>query len=320
MLKSSTIILILITVFVHAEYKSPSYKEYHFKINQAENLIAKKDFQQALQLYEEVFRSYSFVFLRDIEVACQLAFYLQLDDLAFQLIERGIRHGWELKDVKKNKFISPLLKKPEWKIIKEKYPELRQGYMDKQDLVLRERAQEMFKKDQKMAMGALFKIGNKAQEKYGDEKFAPHSEQQMAELLDILEVYGYPGEQLIGNDYWISTVLSHHNSISSDYVQTDTLYETIRPLLKTAVSKGEMSPYEFALIEDWKIAVQSNRKSPGYGYLIPPTANTLSKTNEFREAIGLRSVELRNKLVDIEESTGMNFLLPDWVSGKITIE
>jgi len=31
-------------------------------------------------------------------------------------------------------------------------------------------------------------------------------------------------------------------------------------------------------------------------------------------------VALRNKLIDVENKTGINFYLPDWVKGKIIIE
>jgi hypothetical protein len=81
-----------------------------------------------------------------------------------------------------------------------------------------------------------------------------------------------------------------------------------------------MSSYEFALIDDWYIAVSSGHKAAGYGFLDPPAQSTLEETNRLRERIGLRSIELRNALVEMEKRTGMNFYLPDWVKGPIAIE
>ena len=78
-------------------------------------------------------------------------------------------------------------------------------------------------------MGALFRIGSKSQDNYAENKFAPHSEQQISELRDILLEIGYPGEKLIGNDYWVSTILSHHNSISQAYNKKDRLYPELKP-------------------------------------------------------------------------------------------
>ena len=89
-------------------------------------------------------------------------------------------------------------------------------------------------------------------------------------------------------------------------------------MLIQAIDRRQISPYEFALLDDWKIA--TGRSEPGYGFLNPPTQSTLSQTNKLRAAVGLRSVELRNKLIEVEHKTGLNFYLPGWVKGKIVIE
>jgi hypothetical protein len=180
----------------------------------------------------------------------------------------------------------------------------------------------MFKKDQKMAIKALFRIGQKAKNRYYEEKFAPHSEHQMAHLIEILNKDGYLGEQLINNDYWLSTVLSHHNSISSNYNKPDTLFNYIRPKLLKALDDGQISPFEFALIENWKIAAESNHGQPSYGYLGPTLdSNSIELANSLRTKIGLRRIELRNQLVDIQKETGIDFYLPGnpWQNGKISI-
>ena len=87
-----------------------------------------------------------------------------------------------------------------------------------------------------------------------------------------------------------------------------------------AIELGQISPYEFALIDDWRIAVISDRTQTGYGYVNPPLTSTLIEANNLRLKVGLRTVELRNKLVDLEKKIGMNFYLPDWVEGKIQIK
>jgi hypothetical protein len=159
----------------------------------------------------------------------------------------------------------------------------------------------MYKEDQQKALGAMLRLRDRAEVKYALSKFAPHSEAQMQELMVILDQHGYPGEQLIGNDFWMSTILSHHNSITREYVKKDTLYPFIRPQLIVALEKGQLSPYELALIEDWRIAVTSERSEPGYGFLAPPRQETLDETNSLRREVGLRSIALRNKLVEVEK-------------------
>lgn len=296
------------------------YWTYHEQMNKAEKLISEEYFQEALNLVQDVFNTFDFVFLRDYKIASQLALYLNDKEKAFEIIKLGIEAGWDLKNLKRNIFLSKLQGEPEWESIEEAYPQLRKKYEKRIDANTRNMVHEMFKLDQRKALGALFRIGDKSQEKYALKKFAPHSEIQLNKLIKILADQGYPGEQLIGNNFWMSTILSHHNSVSTAYVKKDTLYKSIKPKLMQAIGKGQMSPYEFAIIDDWYIAVGSGRTQTGYGFLNPPLSSTLTETNKLRRKVGLRTIELRNKLIDVEKKTGMNFYLPDWNDGKIMVE
>lgn len=318
-----TYLFFFITLNVLSNLKenyNPGYLNYHSQITEAESLIADKKFHEAATKYEEVFNFYDFVFLRDYLVAAQLSLYVNDKQKAFSYLKKGFAAGLEIKNLKKNKFFKEWLHDPEWKRIEKDYDNLHKTYLKLIDQPTRAEVHSMFKKDQNKALGALFRIGNNAQERHATKKFAPHSETQMAQLIKILENQGYPGERLIGNNFWMSTIISHHNSISEFYSKKDTLYKHIRPKLIQAIEAGQMSPYEFALIDDWRKAVISGRTETGYGFLIPPKKSTLSETNELRLRIGLRTIELRNKLVEAEKSTGMDFYLPDWVNGKIRIE
>ena len=136
--------------------------------------------------YEQIFTLYDFVFLRDYKVASQLAFYQGDRTKACNYLKEGIAAGWELKALRKNKFLKSLQNDPGWLAIEQSYNNLHGQYETRINRDLREKVNNMFRKDQKKAMGALFRIGNKAQEKYGTNKFAPHSEEQMLKLIEIL--------------------------------------------------------------------------------------------------------------------------------------
>lgn len=141
----------------------------------------------------------------------------------------------------------------------------------------------------------------------------------MKKFDNILETYDYPVERLIGEPDWMSTILSHHNSVSDNFVKNDTLFETIRPRLINAIANGELNPYQFAIIEDWRIATTSERQKTGYGYLDYLKPEEIEASDRLREQLGIRSVGLRNQLVEIQEKTGMDFHLAGagWVDGKI---
>lgn len=174
----------------------------------------------------------------------------------------------------------------------------------------------MFKKDQRKALLALFRIGA-TQERYAEKRFAPHSERQMTQLLPIIDQYGYPGERLIHNGYWAAVMLSHHNSISQAYALKDTIYPHVRPKLMKALKLGQMSPYELAMIDDWYMAVKTDRQETHYGYLSGSlTPQAKAKVDQGREAIGLSSVETISLLVDLHQQKASTATCPPTWSRK----
>lgn len=303
--------LLFIYSCIHSQSGSlTNYKDYHHQVNRAEKLVVAQDFATALYIYENIFQNYDYIFLRDYQVATQLA--LLQNDLAKAKIylERGIRTGWSLKSIKKNKIVRGNLSKADWKTIKKEYPEQRKKYEANIDQELRAQVKKMYKKDQWKALKALFRFSDKGKTKYAERKFAPHSEQQMIKFQVILDQRGYPGEKLIGNNLWISTILSHHNSISTAYNQKDSIYPSLKPQLINALEAGQISPFELAIIDEWYIASKYDRTKPGYGILDAPTPKNQVATDQLRTNIFLRPIVLRNDLIEMQHKTGMNFYLP----------
>lgn len=300
--------------------KDVDYTKYHAEIILVEALISQEKYKEALLGYEQLFKQYDYVFLRDYKIASQISFVIGDHEKGMYYIKKAIANGWELSSLKQQKFLSENLLDAHWANIELQYNELRNQYLTAMDSTLTNSVRAMFEEDQKIAYQAYIIEDQQEQEDFITANFPKHSEQQLAKLIEFLEVNPYPGERLIGNNYWVSTILSHHNSQGLEYVKKDTLYDFIRPKLLQSLKEGYISPYEIALIEDWKEAVLSQWNESPYGYLNPPTALNISQVNETRNAIGLRTVALRNMLVVIQEKTGMNFYLPDWVEGKIEIE
>ncbi len=286
--------------------ETPDYFTYHLEIASAEELVSQEQYGEALLVYHQVFDSYEFIFLKDYQVACQVAFLAGNIKESFEMLRSGISGGWELRLIRKNKFLKGLKNYPEWKHIREQYDSLHSIFQNHIDPDVREKVKKMFKRDQWKALGALLKLSDKAQIRYGERKFAPHSEQQLQELDAIMKEHGYPGERLIGNELWMNVILSHHNSISQEYNKKDTLYSYFKPRLLEAVETGHMSPYSYAIIEDWYVAVQSGHRESTYGFVgeIHDDKERM-KADQMRMDLGLRSIETRNRLLEIQDNTGM---------------
>jgi hypothetical protein len=313
--------LIVCTCSASAARDREGYLGYHRAVTRAEELITQKKYSAALAVFDSTFSRYDFIFLRDYKVAAQLAWHLGEQQKAFAFVRSAIACGWTLKEIGQNRFLAPLRSKQEWQLIRSDYDSLHAVYKKKLNLPLRTEVREMFKKDQRLALGNLFRIGRKARERFLNRKFVPQSERQLLRLREIMNEYGYPGEKLIGNWQWMWTILSHHNSISMEYVQKDTLYPSLKPGLLEAIRRGELSPYDYAVIEDWYVTVKSARKEAAFGYLNTLRKEDLPRSNRLRQDIGMRTIETRNGLVDIQEQTGMDFYLAGalWKIRKIVV-
>lgn len=285
----------------------------------AEEQIAQEKYQKAIDIYSQLFKEYTFVFLKEYQAASQLALYLDDHQRACLWLKKGITAGWSLGSIKKNKFIRKNLDKRSFDSVLILYDSLRAVYLKNLDLPLQNQIHIMFRKDQKKAIFYLFKWSSKSKKRYAENNFASHSRKQIEEITRVLQNQGYAGEKTIGNNVWMSTILAHHNSISEEIVAKDKLYKKIKPLLFSALYRGELSPYEFALIDAWYC---STLEQTAYGILNSPEMKELESINLNRAKVLLRSVQLRNKLVNIEQLTGIDFYLPGnpWIKGKIEIK
>lgn len=287
------------------------YTVYHQTVLKAEEQIASEKYAAALTIYEQLFNEYDFVFRRDYQIASQLAAITKDKEKTLTYIDLGIQAGWTFKSIKKKALFKQYLTKEDWKIIKEKFASLRVLYEDKLDKELMIKVKKMYSKDQWNALKAFVRIGKKAQTRYAEKKFAPHSEQQIATLKNIFLTHGYPGEKLIGNGIWTSTIISHHNSISTAYNQKDTLYASLEPKLKEALQNGQLSPYQYAIIDDWYLTSINDNTKPTYGIINTPSLENVSRTNTLRTKIHIRNIALRDRLLDIQEKTGMILYITD---------
>lgn len=292
----------------HTKIDHPSYYK---AIVEAEKLVSESEFEKALGVYQNSFYALQAGFLKGYKIATQLAFYLGKTTQGFSLLKEGIAHGWDIKEIKKMKFFETIKEHSEWKSISSQYVTLREDYLKRLLPDVRRTVQQMFRKDQRKAFRALFCFTSKAQDRSAERVFAPHSERQLRQLNEIVETHGYPGETLIGNTYWASVILSHHTSISVEYVKKDTLYPRIRDKLLKAIELGQMSLYEFARVDDWYLVVKNTRQDKAYGYINQVQTNTeKQQADQLRARIGLSSIETVKKLTGIQQKTGLIFYLP----------
>ncbi|WP_258097800.1 hypothetical protein [Marinoscillum pacificum] len=317
-IRSAHFYLIIVWV-LSVSAQSKNYTQYHQQVLAIEQLISQDQYESALDSYDQLFEHYDFVFLKEYKIAAQIAAHLGDEYRAFDYLGLGVANGWTLDEIKDHELLKRLKKNPRWIDLEFNYESLRLDYLYRINDSLRSVVKELFKEDQKMAFSYLFKPSEKAKNKFIEEKAVNISEKHLNQLNEIIDLHGYPGEKLIGNSVWSSTILSHHNSLSPEYQQQDQLYPAIRPKLLAAIDNGQLNPYHFAIIEDWYITVKSDRKEHSYGIIHPLKKANLEHADQLRANIHIRSIELRNALIDIEAKTGIDLNLGygSWLQGKI---
>ena len=302
-------VLILSTLSTALTVKN-DYSAYHAEVYQAEELIVQESFVEALDIYRELFETYDFIFVRDYKIATQIAWQLGFKGEAYEYLRSGITGGWEIKSIEGNEFLKELRHQQEWTVIKSQYDSLQNVFNQNINQEIRAEVRKMSLSDQRKGLGAVLRIGSKSKDRFGENKFAPQNEKYLLRLMEIIENDGFPGEKLVGYEPWGQGIVSRHNSISQAYCKSDTLYPYLKPILLSSITKGDLSPASFAWIDDWFITVESGWSTGSYGYVKPLKKNEISNSNELREQIGLRKVETRNQLIDLQNKIQMDFYLP----------
>ncbi len=223
------------------------YYTYHAEVYQAEVLIVQQSFAEALNIYRRLFKNYDFIFIRDYIVATQIAWHLGFETEAYEYLRLGIAGGWEMKSIKSNKFLKELRQQKDWSVIKSQYDSLQNVFNKNINQEMRAEVREMSQKDQRKGLEAVFRIGSKSQDHFGENKFATLNEKHLLRLMKIIENDGFPGEKLVGYEPWGQGIVSRHNSISQAYCKADTLYPFLKPILLSCIKKGNLFSGKFCL-------------------------------------------------------------------------
>lgn len=307
------LILLLTIIPTICSGQTKNYLDYHNEIIKAEEYIVARQFGESLKIYRNLTDTYKHVFLRDIKVAAQLSAYVNDTDNLFYFLEQGMKKGWTSKEIMKRETLKKFKTDSRWKKIKTKQDQFKEDFENSINLELRKEIKEMLVKDQKRAIRVALTPVKKWRERYTNRKFVPNNRNQVRRINKIIDQIGYPGEKIIGDKSWATVIISHN--------EHDTIYNELRPKLYSAFERGEISAIEIALIETWRTGVDTGWKDKAF-LIFEQDAGTVEivHADSLRQRIGLRSIELNNKLIGTEKELGMKFYLSPSHGGLITIK
>lgn len=290
------------------------YRPYHTLVLSIEKDIAARAFSTALDKYSQLFQQYDFIFLRDIQMAAQLAAHERDTVRLFHLLEKGMTRGWEWKTIRKNTIFKSYGADPRWASLSKRRSQLEEAFQNSINLPVREEVKRMLVRDQLRAIKVALTPVKRWREWHTNNRFVPHNRAMVRRINEIIDESGYPGEMLIGDRSWATVIISHneHDSI---------YYQSLRPKLLKALDHGQLAPIDFAQLETWRRGVDSQWKEQAFVIFEQTvTSEQAATADQLRAAINLRSIELNNKLIALEQELHMDFHLSPYHGGLITVK
>ena len=312
MKKLVILLVIILPNFLEAS-DTDNYLNYHKEIIRAEEYIVKKQFAESLKIYRLLSEEYEHLFLRDCKVAAQLAAYTGDAENLFFFLERGMKKGWTLKEIIRNRSFKKFKYDKRWAYLESNQDRFKENFYQGINTQLRTEIRKMFVKDQKRALRVALTPIKKWRERYTKCKFVPNNRVQVRRINKIIDQFGYPGEKIIGDKSWATVIISHN--------EHDTIYYELESKLYSAFERGEISPIDLAIIETWRTGVNTGWKDKSFIIFKEQIGvQEATHADSLRQSIGLRNIELNNKLIQIQNELKMNFYLSPFHGGLITIK
>jgi len=238
----SSFFMLLFSCAPAALANQPDYiKTYHPLINQAELYVVEGKYAEALQAYRQAFTAVPTAFARDYYNAAVCAALLQQEKQAVDYLKKLARKGVSLAYLEQQQVFDTLQTSRQWRKFKRKYPRYRHKFEQSANLDLRADLDELYARDQyfRQAAGSLRVYRDTLQQ---------IEAQNLKMLLQWIETYGYPGEELIGVADTLeqlprySIVIERQTRARKGYDFTSILTEAVR--------QGRIAPQPAAYLLD----------------------------------------------------------------------
>ena len=281
---------ITILLFGIQKISAQNYLNYYETINKAEIAHLDKEYKVSDSIYQIAFELVEKPFKEDYLLASINSEKLNNNQKTYEFLKKGISRGLDIKRIKKQ--LAEFKNSNQWKILKKEYNSLQEKHLASLNLSLRNEISEMVRKDQK-ARKPIF--GSWRQMKKTDSY-------NYNRLLKIIKENGnkWPGFSTIGE-------ITHKGKYDFDLLGNIAIMplhfkkeeiEYIEPYMLEAVLEGNMYPYQYARIIDYRLknkvvnvieknGVTKKNRCFFYGTFTKELICDCKKTEEERKKIGL---------------------------------
>jgi hypothetical protein len=175
---------------------SQDYTQYHQLVNKAEEeIFVHKKTGAGLDLYQQAFTSYDFIFLSDCLTATQIALYAKDEPRFFRFMRKAFENGLLPRNIRHISYIKnhPLYIRNQDSLLA-MYKLCRKKYLSRIDTTLLKQVYEMYALDQAEKNGA---IGATSGVSYS-RNYSRQISERVEELRNLVAKKGWPGEKLMG--------------------------------------------------------------------------------------------------------------------------
>lgn len=296
--------------------RAQSYLPYYTGIYTAHKHIAAKNYQLAADQYYRTFQAYTFRFARDCWHAAESAALAGDSAKVAYFVEASVRQGIPLSYMSLSKALLPYHSTPLWTSLSQHTHAWRQSYLEGINQTIRAEIIEMFEADQQ-ARARYYAWYNLLFRPILGMKWRKLNAQQVTRMVEITQMYGFPGEKLIGID-----LPSQHSKIDSLQLSAGMpivilLHHYSHPnpshdhLFHDQVLQGNLWNRHFATVCDFEATYGKGKHQGLAHYQVAWKENALDNEviNLRRRAIGLPDVAIEAQLKSLPGLTRFYYRL-----------
>ncbi len=310
--------------------KCQNYIPYFKAMAQAETAVSDSNFNDALEIYQNQFYNYTFIFPKDAYIAAQVAIAIKNESLAKYFIYRGISCGIDSGTLTANPHTYRWWMQNRGTYMTVTiYDSLRKINEARINQSLRKQMVELITQDQKLRnrneryLNAV--VFNHKLKPRLFRKWMRQADSQSVQILKLTRQYGFPSHQLIGtNDRNIyrrfgtnmrstyATVILFHANHAWQYFEKD---------LPAQLEKGYVTPKQYALLRDFatRHTITGNLKDtgfPDYQYFVRWKSNVMEPDSAYKVQ---RAIFIKQNMETIDSARASIFL-PSYKTGIKIVE
>ncbi|NVN95013.1 MAG: hypothetical protein HXX18_06990 [Bacteroidetes bacterium] len=284
-LSSKIIVFFLLLPWVSYS-QNKNYSEYYKLTNQAELKIVDSSFADALMIYQSAFNKFKNNFGQDIYNACLCAILSKQNEVAEVFLEKMVFKGYTIDQFKSNTYEN-FKKSKAWKLFKNKYPELRAGFLKSFDNDLKTELENM----------AIAESNANLPER----KFDSIVYENTKRLCEIFTTMGFPKTNMFQTKTMLPVILVRHffglynktrNSpdiyFDSMYIKMDFKKYDLMNLYLKAMQEGFFYPNDYINCHDYR-----EKNSIDCGFIINMDFKTKTCTANYPDEDKVKASNLK---------------------------